>query len=411
MKRQTLKFWSRTLIILVVALFTFGWLMRVGPQPNDSTWENAVKSAPPAIETHPGKGPKCPESDCFTITVNGDLLVHDELWNQFRVDPATHNGHDFDFTDLFSTEKIYYDQSDLAICNVETPIAPVGGPYFDYPVFNTPPEILEGAAKAGYDACTNATNHSFDRDVEGIERTNAELDRLGLPHAGSYFSEKSSSEPMILNAGAGKVAVIPGSVSTNGFILDEPWRVDTLYSDTETGYEKMLTKARAAREAGVEVVIAALHSVQEYIDYADEWQLETAHWLIDSGLFDLVYFHGSHAVQPIEQYKGKFIIYGVGNSVCESADPDNDINNHGLTVRTQFARNDQGWYVSDLAWVATNNTRDGLYQWCPLASDHPWGTCISEPIDQSLRDNIERVIYSMEAPKSLVHEWLITTED
>jgi poly-gamma-glutamate synthesis protein (capsule biosynthesis protein) len=396
-----------------VATLTLAGLIAISlnvPVAQNYGWQLVEKTKLPEIITHPGLGPECPEDDCFTITVNGDLLFHDGLWNQYRTDPSENDGHDFDFTELFSTEKIYYDQSDLAICDMETPIAPVGGPYFDYPIFNTPPEVLAAAAKAGYDACTNATNHSFDRGVEGIERTNGEMDRLGIQHAGAYLTEAESEQPMILETEAGKVAVIPGTVSTNGFVLDEPWRVDTLYPDREQDYEKMLAKAKTARQQGAEVVVAAIHSVQEYIDYADTWQIETAHWLIDSGLFDLVYSHGSHAVQPIEQYRGKFIIYGVGNSVCESADPDNDINNHGLTVRTQFALGDDGWYAADLAWLATNNERQGHYQWCPLASDHPFGFCTTETRDQALRDNIERVVYSMGAPADIVHEWLITDE-
>jgi poly-gamma-glutamate synthesis protein (capsule biosynthesis protein) len=438
MKSGRLKFWVGFFAVLSLGVWGVFFWTQIGhtwfaglTRPSFPEAEKTVAPTP----SFPGLGPECPEKDCLTVTVNGDILVHDGLWNPYRVDPATNDGYDFDFTELFAPEKEYFDQSDIAICNMETPLAVKGGPYADYPIFNTPPEILIGAAEAGYDACTHATNHSFDRGVEGIERTIAQLELLNLIHAGSYLSEADSEIPMTISTLAGTVAVIPATVSTNGQPLDQTWRVDTIYEHNQYDWDRFIAKAERAKAEGADIIIAALHSIQEYIDYADSWQVETAHRAIDSGLFDLVYFNGSHAVQPIEQYGDGWILYGLGNSVCESADRDNDINNHGLTVRVQFAKRtdtviaEEGtvstessiggyvsvqvapsWYISDISWVPSNNEKAGLVQWCSLASDHPDGYCRSEAEDEALRANIERVVYSMSADTNVVREWLITTE-
>ena len=50
--------------------------------------------------------------------------------------------------------------ADLAICHLETPVAPPGGPYRGYPSFAVQPQIVDALAGAGYDLCSTASNHS-----------------------------------------------------------------------------------------------------------------------------------------------------------------------------------------------------------------------------------------------------------
>ena len=42
-----------------------------------------------------------------------------------------------------------------------------------------------------------------------------------------------------------------------------------------------------------------------------------AHALVDSGQFTMIYGHHTHSVLPIEQYKGTWIVYGLGNGITE----------------------------------------------------------------------------------------------
>lgn len=78
---------------------------------------------------------------------------------------------------------------------------------------------------------------------------------------------------------------------------------------------------------GADVVAMAMHSVQEYIDYADSWQVSEAHELADTGAFDVIYGAGCHCAQPIENYNGTWIIYGLGNTVTVSAPASRIVNN------------------------------------------------------------------------------------
>ena len=59
------------------------------------------------------------------------------------------------------------------------------------------------------------------------------------------------------------------------------------------------------RRDSADVVAMAMHSVQEYIDYADSWQVSEAHELADTGAFDVIYGAGCHCAQPIENYNAR----------------------------------------------------------------------------------------------------------
>ena len=167
---------------------------------------------------------------------------------------------------------------------------------------------------------------------------------------------------------------------------DEDWQVDRLREDGDPNHgsdiQRAVDKANKAREQGADVVAIAMHSVQEYLDYADSWQISEAHELADTGAFDVIYGAGCHCAQPIENYNGTWIIYGLGNAVTESANtPETLVNNQGVTARIQFAgkKGVKGsWRVNRIDWVPTANVHQGNYQWCPISSDHPIVTCWDE---------------------------------
>jgi poly-gamma-glutamate synthesis protein (capsule biosynthesis protein) len=358
-----------------------------------------------------GNEPNCPENFCISMTINGDLLFHPLLWDNF----VTADG-DYDFTSLFAAQKQYYERTDLAICNFETPIAALGGPYVGYPVFNIPPQVADATAAVGYHACTTATNHSFDQGGDGIARLTDKLDALNIAHTGSYQTEAASEEPLIMETVGGKLALMGGTVSLNGFTPDYDWQVDRMRDGEMREYdvERMLTKARTARERGANVVVLYLHSVQEYITYADTWQQSAAHELADSGLFDFIYFHGSHSVQPAEKYGDVYIFYGLGNSLTVSAgDPDRAVNDQGLTLRVQFTSADEKqWRVNKISYLPTFNKTGNKYAWCPLADDHPSGFCASEAEDARMYARMVDILYSMNVARddAVLQPWLISVE-
>lgn len=420
-------------LVIVAVLVGGGWLVvrhmqAAAPvaKPDKAATVTRVdldnkQAVPEPVVEHHGNSPDCPDTDCISMLVNGDLLFHPNLWKHFAgANTAATDGTAFDFTPLFETMKPYIQASDIAVCEFETPIAKRGGPYTGYPVFNVPPEVADAAASVGYTACTHATNHSWDQGADGIARLWDTLASKGIAQTGSYKTEEDSTKPLVIDSptGGGKLGLVTGTVSLNGMTADHDWQVDRLREagdpQHQSDIDRAVAKAKAAREQGADVVAMAMHSVQEYIDYADSWQVSEAHELADTGAFDVIYGAGCHCAQPIENYNGTWIIYGLGNTVTVSAPASRIVNNQGVAARIQFAGRKGvagAWRVSRIDWVPTANMRQGSYQWCPISSDHPNGTCWSESQDAQVRQRIWNVIYSMGADKNIVKEWNITDEN
>ena len=357
----------------------------------------------PEPEPMPGNGPECPTDHCVSVTVSGDLLFHESLWVPFAI-PTTEDGYHFDFMPLLDGMKPYLDRADLNICNLETPLAPFGGPYAAYPMFSTPPEVGLAAKQLGFDVCTTATNHSVDQGTEGLVRTLDMLDDFGVQHTGTYRSPEAHDDVLIVEANGVKVAIIAATFSLNGLYAEHEWQVDYPLLP-----ERAIAKAQRARELGAEIVIGAQHVGTEYTTWPNWEQEENAYALAESGEFDFVVQHHAHAPQPFEEVDGTWILYGTGNAISESAPPERHLNNEFVLSRVQFAKQDDGsWATNDIAYVAATNRQDGGYRWCSVATDAPQGVCQSEPFDADVRTRTAEVMHRFEAP--LVREWLLSEE-
>ena len=378
---------------------------------NDSREHSSAATAPaspvstptPTPTPTPGKGPSCPELRCTSITVTGDMLIHTQLWQQARADAAAAGQPGYTFIPLLEGQRRYIRNSDLAICHQETPVGTPDGPFSAYPSFNVPPQIVTASKDVGYQACTTASNHTIDRGTEGLLRTLDALDAAGLKHTGSYRTEAASQEILMLKTDAATVAVIAGTYGHNGQIPEYPWLVDELDPTV------MIAKATKARTLGADIVLGVMHAGDEYASEANAQQQEVAHALVNSGQFTMVYGHHTHSVLPIENYKGTWIVYGLGNGVTELS-PWYVVNNEGLLVRAQFSQNAAGvWTASDLAWAPSVIVRDP-YRWCSVASDAPQGVCASPAADAETHERTKAVVESMGAAAAGAHELLITKE-
>jgi hypothetical protein len=350
-----------------------------------------------------GAGPACPSLRCTSVLVTGDMLVHAQLWQQARDDAAAAGKPGLDFVPLLEGQRRYIRASDLAICHQETPVAGPDGPFSGYPSFNVPPQIITASKDVGYQACTTASNHTIDRSTDGLLRTLDALDAAGLKHTGSYRTEAESQGILLLQTKAAKIAIIQGTYALNGQYPEYHWQVDMLDAPT------MIAKAVKARALGADIVLGAMHAGDEYVSQPNAQQQEVAHALVDSGQFTMIYGHHTHSVLPIENYKGTWIVYGLGNGVTELS-PWYVVNNEGLLVRAQFSEDAAGkWAASDLAWVPSVIVR-GPYRWCSVASDAPQGICATPEADAATRLRTATVVGSMGAAAAGAHELLISQE-
>ncbi len=294
----------------------------------------------------------------MSIAVTGDILLHPELVEQARED----GDGELDFFPMLSAQQPYIEGADIGICHLETPLAPSNGPFSGYPSFSVPPQVLDAVKRTGYDACSTASNHTFDRGTDGIDRTLDQLDAAGIVHDGSYRTERDSRTPVVINTPNGRVGLISVAYDWNGLTLDEPWQANLI--DTAD----IIARAKKARAAGADLVVVAVHAGEEYETMPNLQQKNAAKTLLADPNIDLVYGHHAHVVQPMEKINGKWAVYGLGNNIAAQKTR-NLGTRDGLLVRVQFSKSADGrWTTSDVAWVPSLQDVDSPYRWCPLTA-------------------------------------------
>ncbi len=282
-------------------------------------------------------------TDSFTVVAAGDELIHPALTEQATAD----GGGRRDYSALLAGIKPVIEQADLAVCHLETPVAPAGGPFKGYPQFSVPPEILKALAGIGYDTCSTASNHTLDQGATGVTTTLDALDAAGLKHTGSARSAKEAATPLILDVHGVKVAQLSYTFGFNsGTSAPTPWMANVIAPD------RILAAARAARKAGAEVVIVSLHwGIEDRAEPTPD-QIRIAKQLLGDPAIDLIVGHHAHIVQPIEMVNGKWVAYGLGNQIARHDEP-RGTTEEGIIARFRFVKGPDGWHVEKAEYLPT----------------------------------------------------------
>jgi poly-gamma-glutamate synthesis protein (capsule biosynthesis protein) len=291
----------------------------------------------PPLATPP---PAAVEPQTLTLVATGDVLVHQD---RALTAGARQEDGGYDFGDVFAAVAPIVSAADLAICHLETPVAPEGGPYRGYPSFAVQPEIVDALAGAGYDLCSTASNHSLDDGFQGLARTLDALGAAGIGATGTYRSRTERETPRIADVDGVRVGHVAGTFGLNGVPLPagREWSVDVV---DVPDVAPMLAAATRARAAGADIVVASLHCCVEYRHDPTEAQVAAVRTLLASPDVDLVLGHHAHVVQPFELIGGEWAAYGLGNHLAEHATrgyPTED----SVLARFTFARGDDGRFT------------------------------------------------------------------
>lgn len=334
---------TKSLIAAIAAAGLVGLSAACGAGPNRAT-------PPASADQSPAATPAAERPTTLTVAAAGDLLVHEALTEQAAADAAASGRPGHDFTQVLAAVAPVLRKADLAICHMEQPLAPPEGPFTGWPLFSAPPRLADAAAKAGFDTCSTASNHSLDTGLAGVTRTLDNLDRVGIAHHGTARNRREARAPNLLDVRGVPVAQLSYTASFNGIPLPEgkPWVANAL--DPEV----IITDARRAREAGAEIVIASLHWGTEYQVEPDISQLDLAEQLLAAPEIDLIIGHHVHVVQPFERIGDEWVAYGMGNLTARFPDgsPPNTQDAIVPTFTFQEVRPGQ-WRVTDVTAVAT----------------------------------------------------------
>ena len=248
----------------------------------------------------------------ITFAFTGDVLSHTPLINQAKrtaiANSTTELQLDYDFRPMFLDIKPLISGVDIAVCHLETPIAPEGEDLSTFPLFGVPKEITNAIADAGFDRCSTASNHTYDRGNDGIDATVNALQDVGVKQSGMARTP-DEIEPLVFEVRGIKISHLSYTFSYNGLIMPD----ETQWRSAIINTKRILRDAQRARELGSQATIVSMHWGTEKDSNANSMQTSIADELTASGLVDLIVGHHAHVVQPTNQVNGVWVMYGLGN--------------------------------------------------------------------------------------------------
>ena len=271
-----------------------------------------------------------PQVRTATIRIVGDVMQHAP-----QIEAAlTTTG--YDYTPCFEGVKEWLAAADLTITNLETTLR-TEGPYSGYPRFAAPAALATALADAGVDVALLANNHICDRGGDGVRRTVAVLDSVGIAHTGAYadLPDYARNNPLMVTAGDFRIAIMNYTYGTNGLPIGRGTYVNLL--DTV----RIAADMERARTADIRVV--CVHWGEEYHSRPSKAQREMADWLYRHGATVVIGGH-PHVVQPVEvlaDRKGRtrgVTFYSLGNYVSNQTMQGTD----GGMVATLNFRHEEG---------------------------------------------------------------------
>ncbi len=191
-------------------------------------------------------------------------------------------------------------------------------------ILTADPKHILDIVGAGIDVVSLGNNHAMDGGASGLRQMLSLLDKHGIRHCGAGESWASSVEPAIVIAPDGtRVAFI----SYLSFLSLEALRKCTPAKVNSPGIATLTTLGQnglpeLARLKGIidkakkqaDMVVVALHWGVERQPFPAPYQVALGRLFVDAGA-DVVLGAHPHVLQPGELYKGKPIIYSLGNFV------------------------------------------------------------------------------------------------
>ncbi len=244
----------------------------------------------PELEPEPEPEPE-PQVFNVKLCAVGDDLIHDNLINSGKQEDGTYN-----YDHFYEHVLDQLAQYDIRVINQETVLVNDPGSYSGYPRFGSPYEVGEAVIKAGFNVVTHATNHSYDKGVNGVLSSVAFWrEHPDILMVGMYDNEEDFNTIPVKEFNGIKIAFLNYTYGLNGLALpdDKQYLVNTLYDD-----DKVAADIAKARELA-DFVIVFPHWGTEYVYEATTYQRNEAKIFVDAGA-DLIIGAHPHVVEPME---------------------------------------------------------------------------------------------------------------
>jgi len=300
-------------------------------------------------EPTPTPEPEFEEYDIQLMSL-GDNLIHMGVVNTGKQEDGSRN-----YDCLFETMKPYLAEAEIKVINQETIFGGNHLGFSGYPHFNSPTEIGDAIANAGFNVVLQASNHSADQGMEGIYHcaeywdTHPEVTMLGI-----YGKEEEQETVKYLEIDGFRFALlnytygpnyetlIPGLAEHMDILCD--YNRNTGLMDYTSLNPKVLEDIAEA-ELTADFVIVFPHWGTEYTTEPSSYQRKFAEMMTEAGADVIIGTH-PHVVQPVE-----WITTSNGNSaLCYYS-----LGNYVSTQKDTISM------LEAMAWVSFHVTEDGIY--------------------------------------------------
>lgn len=209
---------------------------------------------------------------------------------------------------LFSGVRRVLATSALNIANFEGAITPSQQPYtLKTYLLPMPAQVAPLLSAARIDGVTLANNHALDFGLPGLMATLDELTKAKIPATGVGLNLAEALRPMVFPTKGGNFCVF----SLSKTYPVEFWATPARFGTASPTVSQMMAEIRSSRSLCRKIFVA-FHWGAEGRQSAKSYQRTLARRAIDAGAAAVVGHH-PHVLQPVEIYKGRPIVYSLGN--------------------------------------------------------------------------------------------------
>ncbi|MCL2774775.1 MAG: CapA family protein [Oscillospiraceae bacterium] len=248
----------------------------------------------------------------------GDNIMHSNMIDDAK-ERAT-NGENFDFIDMYKGVADIIKSADIALVNVETPIAGDEFAYTGYPNFNTPKEDAFALMDIGFDIINTANNHMLDLKEKGymnsINFWDSQKNYNGgdILQIGSFKDRDDFENIRIYRKDGISIAFLSYTYGTNGMVLPDGSKMIVPIIDDAT-VERQIKAARPLAD----LLFVVMHWGTEDSFTPDPWQKSLAQMMVDDGVDVIIGMH-PHVLQEakwVDRPDGKktLLAYSIGNFI------------------------------------------------------------------------------------------------
>ena len=285
------------LLVGITGLFFSVYAVRQSVLPEKTSDEGTIKDIKPDAMPNDNNSSEqdpeiyvAPESDnAISFAIGGDVMLDRGVDTLYRGDKL--------ITVAENLGQSIFGDKDVAILNCEGPISLepiVADNTANNLNFNFPPKSIDLFKWLGIDGVSLANNHSYNQGKEGFRNTVSSLEAVGIKPIGkeSGFDESSIGR---FQRGNATIAIFAINI-------------------LETADD--ISKLIADEKLGGSYILIFPHWGIEYSETHSEAQEKLAKRWIDAGA-DLVVGSHPHVTQDVMVYRGRPIIFSLGNLIFD----------------------------------------------------------------------------------------------